>query len=157
MLQDEINHDLPTTELALVIGANDTVNSAAVEDPGSVIAGMPVIEVLPASLHAGLECCRADLPSCAALDPDICHSSPSAAQGAWMSLAAAQLPCLGSTPKCHALSSPALTSLAAQRILHRAQWQACCCVHGCADSFSVHLSLCIPGLDGKAAAEAASS
>lgn len=31
--------------MALVIGANDTVNSAALEDPNSVIAGMPVIEV----------------------------------------------------------------------------------------------------------------
>jgi hypothetical protein len=32
-------------DVVLVIGANDTVNSAAVEDPNSVIAGMPVIEV----------------------------------------------------------------------------------------------------------------
>lgn len=29
----------------LVIGANDTVNSAAQEDPNSIIAGMPVLEV----------------------------------------------------------------------------------------------------------------
>lgn len=37
---------LPTeTDLALVIGANDTVNSAAQEDPNSIIAGMPVLEV----------------------------------------------------------------------------------------------------------------
>ena len=33
------------TDVTLVIGANDTVNSAAIEDPSSVIAGMPVIEV----------------------------------------------------------------------------------------------------------------
>ena len=33
------------TDLALVIGANDTVNSAAQEDPNSIIAGMPVLEV----------------------------------------------------------------------------------------------------------------
>jgi len=31
--------------LVLVIGANDTVNSAAQEDPNSIIAGMPVLEV----------------------------------------------------------------------------------------------------------------
>ncbi|KAB0369731.1 hypothetical protein FD755_018724 [Muntiacus reevesi] len=42
---DEINHDFPDTDLVLVIGANDTVNSAAQEDPNSIIAGMPVLEV----------------------------------------------------------------------------------------------------------------
>jgi NAD(P) transhydrogenase len=42
---DEINHDFPETDLVLVIGANDTVNSAALEDPNSIIAGMPVLEV----------------------------------------------------------------------------------------------------------------
>lgn len=36
---------LPETDLTLVIGANDTVNSAAQEDPNSIIAGMPVLEV----------------------------------------------------------------------------------------------------------------
>lgn len=42
---DEINEDFPKTDLALVIGANDTVNSAAEEDPKSLIAGMPVLQV----------------------------------------------------------------------------------------------------------------
>ncbi|MFC1681021.1 Re/Si-specific NAD(P)(+) transhydrogenase subunit beta [Pseudomonadota bacterium] len=42
---DEINHDLPKTDVVLVIGANDIVNPAAQEDPGSPIAGMPVLEV----------------------------------------------------------------------------------------------------------------
>nr|XP_021496018.1 NAD(P) transhydrogenase, mitochondrial-like [Meriones unguiculatus] len=42
---DEINSDFPDTDLVLVIGANDTVNSAAQEDPNSIIAGMPVLEV----------------------------------------------------------------------------------------------------------------
>uniref|UniRef100_A0A8V5H404 NAD(P) transhydrogenase, mitochondrial n=1 Tax=Melopsittacus undulatus TaxID=13146 RepID=A0A8V5H404_MELUD len=42
---DEINSDFPETDLVLVIGANDTVNSAAQEDPNSIIAGMPVLEV----------------------------------------------------------------------------------------------------------------
>ncbi|XP_007890404.2 NAD(P) transhydrogenase, mitochondrial [Callorhinchus milii] len=42
---DEINADFSDTDLVLVIGANDTVNSAAQEDPNSIIAGMPVLEV----------------------------------------------------------------------------------------------------------------
>ncbi|XP_078283624.1 nicotinamide nucleotide transhydrogenase 2 [Rhinoraja longicauda] len=45
MEMDEINHDFPGTDLVLVIGANDTVNSASQEDPNSIIAGMPVLEV----------------------------------------------------------------------------------------------------------------
>ena len=42
---DEINDDFPDTDLTLVIGANDTVNSAAEDDPNSIIAGMPVLRV----------------------------------------------------------------------------------------------------------------
>ena len=42
---DEINDDLCETDVVLVIGANDTVNPAALEEPGSPIAGMPVLEV----------------------------------------------------------------------------------------------------------------
>ncbi|MDR7384552.1 Re/Si-specific NAD(P)(+) transhydrogenase subunit beta [Promicromonospora iranensis] len=42
---DEINDDLPGTDVVLVIGANDTVNPAAQDDPASPIAGMPVLEV----------------------------------------------------------------------------------------------------------------
>ncbi len=42
---DEIQDDLPDTDVVLVIGANDTVNPAAAEDPGSPIAGMPVLQV----------------------------------------------------------------------------------------------------------------
>ncbi|MTB88496.1 Re/Si-specific NAD(P)(+) transhydrogenase subunit beta [Aeromicrobium senzhongii] len=42
---DEINDDLAETDVVLVIGANDTVNPAASEDPTSPIAGMPVLHV----------------------------------------------------------------------------------------------------------------
>ena len=42
---DEINDELSETSVVLVIGANDTVNPAATENPGSPIAGMPVLKV----------------------------------------------------------------------------------------------------------------
>ncbi|GFS41373.1 NAD(P) transhydrogenase, mitochondrial [Nephila pilipes] len=42
---EEINDDFKETDLVLVIGANDTVNSASEEDPNSIIAGMPVLKV----------------------------------------------------------------------------------------------------------------
>jgi NAD(P) transhydrogenase subunit beta len=42
---DEINEDFDGTSVVLVIGANDTVNPAAAEDPSSPIAGMPVLRV----------------------------------------------------------------------------------------------------------------
>jgi NAD(P) transhydrogenase subunit beta len=42
---DEIQDDFPETDVVLVIGANDTVNPAAAEDPSSPIAGMPVLQV----------------------------------------------------------------------------------------------------------------
>lgn len=41
---DEIQHDLPDTDLVMVIGANDIVNPSAIDDPEGPIAGMPVIE-----------------------------------------------------------------------------------------------------------------
>jgi NAD(P) transhydrogenase subunit beta len=42
---DEVNDDFGDTSVVLVIGANDTVNPAAAEDPTSPIAGMPVLRV----------------------------------------------------------------------------------------------------------------
>ncbi len=42
---DEINDDLSDTDVVLVVGANDTVNPSALDDPDSPIAGMPVMEV----------------------------------------------------------------------------------------------------------------
>ncbi len=46
---DEINDDFASTSVVLVIGANDTCNPAAAEDPNSPIAGMPVLHVWEAS------------------------------------------------------------------------------------------------------------
>jgi len=46
---DEVNDDFASTSVVLVIGANDTVNPAAAEDPGSPIAGMPVLHVWEAA------------------------------------------------------------------------------------------------------------
>ena len=42
---DEINDDLPDTDVVMVVGSNDIVNPAAQDDPNSPIAGMPVLEV----------------------------------------------------------------------------------------------------------------
>merc|ERR1719410_2404253 len=42
---EDINDDFDDTDIVLVIGANDTINSAAEEDPNSEIAGMPVLRV----------------------------------------------------------------------------------------------------------------
>jgi NAD(P) transhydrogenase subunit beta len=46
---DEVNPDLPTTDVVLVIGANDIVNPDALDDASSPIFGMPVLEVWKAS------------------------------------------------------------------------------------------------------------
>jgi NAD(P) transhydrogenase subunit beta len=42
---DEINEDMPETDMVFVIGANDIVNPGALDDPSSPIFGMPVLEV----------------------------------------------------------------------------------------------------------------
>ncbi len=47
---DEINGDLPDTDVAIVIGANDIVNPGAEDDPSSPIYGMPVLQVWNAKL-----------------------------------------------------------------------------------------------------------
>ncbi|MDP4291829.1 MAG: NAD(P)(+) transhydrogenase (Re/Si-specific) subunit beta [Bacteroidota bacterium] len=45
---DEINPDLPNTDVVIIIGANDVVNPAAEDDPGSPIYGMPIIKAYEA-------------------------------------------------------------------------------------------------------------
>jgi H+-translocating NAD(P) transhydrogenase subunit beta len=42
---DDINPEMPNTDVVMVIGANDVVNPAAEDDPGSPIYGMPIIKV----------------------------------------------------------------------------------------------------------------
>ena len=42
---EDVNHEFEDADVALCIGANDTINSAALDDPNSIIAGMPVIRV----------------------------------------------------------------------------------------------------------------
>jgi NAD(P) transhydrogenase subunit beta len=42
---DEANSELPSTDVALVVGANDVVNPAADTSPGSPIYGMPILHV----------------------------------------------------------------------------------------------------------------
>jgi NAD(P) transhydrogenase subunit beta len=52
---EHINADFARTDLVLVIGANDIVNPGALDDPGSSIYGMPVLEVWKASLTVVLK------------------------------------------------------------------------------------------------------
>lgn len=45
---DDANAALPDTDVVIVVGANDVVNPAALDDPGSPIYGMPILEILKA-------------------------------------------------------------------------------------------------------------
>jgi proton-translocating NAD(P)+ transhydrogenase subunit beta len=66
---DEINPEMPQTDVAVVIGANDVTNPAAKNDPNSPIAGMPIIEVNEA--HEVIVIKRSLSPGFAGIDNDL--------------------------------------------------------------------------------------
>jgi H+-translocating NAD(P) transhydrogenase subunit beta len=66
---DDINPELPQTDVAVVIGANDVTNPAAKNDPNSPIAGMPIIEVSEA--HEVIVIKRSLSPGFAGIDNDL--------------------------------------------------------------------------------------
>ena len=66
---DEINPEMPQTDVAVVIGANDVTNPAAKDDPSSPIAGMPIIEVNEA--HEVIVIKRSLSPGFAGIDNDL--------------------------------------------------------------------------------------
>ncbi len=66
---DEINPEMPRTDVAVVIGANDVTNPAAKNDPDSPIAGMPIIEVNEAQQVIVIK--RSLSPGFAGIDNDL--------------------------------------------------------------------------------------
>jgi H+-translocating NAD(P) transhydrogenase subunit beta len=66
---EEINPELPRTDVAVVIGANDVTNPAAKNDPNSPIAGMPIIEVSEANEVIVIK--RSLSPGFAGIDNDL--------------------------------------------------------------------------------------
>ncbi len=66
---DEINPEMPQTDVAVVIGANDVTNPAAKNDPDSPISGMPIIEVNEA--HEVIVIKRSLSPGFAGIDNDL--------------------------------------------------------------------------------------
>jgi NAD(P) transhydrogenase subunit beta len=66
---EEINPELPRTDVAVVVGANDVTNPAAKNDPNSPIAGMPIIEVSEAQQVIVIK--RSLSPGFAGIDNDL--------------------------------------------------------------------------------------
>jgi len=66
---DDINQELPRTDVAVVVGANDVTNPAAKNDPNSPIAGMPIIEVSEAQQVIVIK--RSLSPGFAGIDNDL--------------------------------------------------------------------------------------
>jgi NAD(P) transhydrogenase subunit beta len=69
---DEANPELPTADVALVVGANDTVNPAARNSPGSPIYGMPIINADEAANVVFLK--RSMRPGFAGIDNDLLYN-----------------------------------------------------------------------------------
>ena len=66
---EDINPEMPRTDVAVVIGANDVTNPAAKNDPDSPIAGMPIIEVSEAQQVIVIK--RSLSPGFAGIDNDL--------------------------------------------------------------------------------------
>jgi NAD(P) transhydrogenase subunit beta len=66
---EDINPELPRTDVAVVVGANDVTNPAAKNDPDSPIAGMPIIEVAEANEVIVIK--RSLSPGFAGIDNDL--------------------------------------------------------------------------------------
>ena len=69
---DEANAELPTADVALVVGANDTVNPAAKNSPGSPIFGMPIINADQAENVVFLK--RSMRPGFAGIDNELLYN-----------------------------------------------------------------------------------
>jgi len=70
---DEANSELPSTDVALVVGANDVVNPAALTTPGSPIYGMPILTVGEARAVVFLK--RSMRPGFAGIENELLYDS----------------------------------------------------------------------------------
>jgi NAD(P) transhydrogenase subunit beta len=70
---DEANPEMPTADVALVVGANDTVNPAAKTTPGSPIYGMPIINADEATHVVFLK--RSMRPGFAGIDNELLYNA----------------------------------------------------------------------------------
>ncbi len=70
---EEINPEMPRTDVAVIVGANDVTNPAAKNDPDSPIAGMPIIEVDQAQQVIVIK--RSLSPGFAGIDNDLFYEA----------------------------------------------------------------------------------